>query len=334
MINFQSMVASKASRVVNAAAPARVVDFGLRRAQEMDAGMKGARACFIAGAVATSNVLAGREYGIPISGTHAHSFVMSFPTELDAFRAYAKAFPDNPTLLIDTYDTLQGARNAALVAKELEARGKRLGAVRLDSGDLCDLSKKVRKIMDDAGLNYVKIFASNDLNEYKIAELKKNGARIDGYGVGTEMITAKPTAAIPGVYKLVEDNDGAKIKLSSEKKTFPGIKQIYRAVGKDGRYSHDVLALEGEHVDAAPLLEQVVSAGSRVAPRRGLEEIRRYCLDSVAKLPVCVKEPCAGTPYRVEPSEALNGLVNELSRRYSDGIINVMGAQINAEVER
>src|SRR3989338_6955691 len=171
IINFQTMVATKANRVVNAADGAKVVDFGLRRAQEEDAAMTGARAAYIAGAVATSNVKAGKKYGIPISGTHAHSFVMSFEDEIDAFRAYVKTFPENATLLIDTYDTEQGARNAAIVAKELEAKGKRLGAVRLDSGDLTDLSIKARMILDESGLDYVRIVASNDLNEYKIEDM-------------------------------------------------------------------------------------------------------------------------------------------------------------------
>jgi nicotinate phosphoribosyltransferase len=243
-INFQTMIASKASRIVNAARGAKIVEFGLRRAQEEDAAMKGARATYLAGCVATSNVKAGKVYGIPISGTHAHSFVMSFENEIDAFRAYVKTFPNNATLLIDTYDTIEGARNAAIIGKELETKGKKLGSVRLDSGDMTELSKQVRNILDDAGLNYVKIFASNDLNEYKIDEMIKNGARIDAYGVGTEMITAKPIAAISGVYKITEDNNGAKIKLSPGKKTYPGEKQVYRVTGTDGIYQHNVLALK------------------------------------------------------------------------------------------
>src|SRR3989338_8986724 len=282
-INFQTMVATKANRVVNAAAPAKVVDFGLRRAQEMDAAMTGARAAFVGGAVATSNVLAGKTYGIPISGTQAHSFVMSFSTELEAFRAYAEAFPNRPTLLIDTYDTAQGARNAALVGKELAARGRQLGAVRLDSGDLASLSREERKILDGAGLPYVQKFASNDLNEYKIEQLRENGACIDGYGVGTEMITAKPVAAIPGVYKLVADSNGPKIKLSAGKQSYPGIKQVYRVAHADGRFSHDVLALEGEEAAGTPLLEQAVAQGKRTAPRRSLGEIRAYCLAQAAR---------------------------------------------------
>lgn len=316
-INFQTMIATKANRVVNAASPAKVIDFGLRRAQEMDAAMKGARAAFIGGAVATSNVLAGKEYRIPISGTQAHSFVMSFPTELEAFRAYAQTFPNNPTLLIDTYDTIQGARNATVVGKELEARGKRLGAIRLDSGDLAELSKQVRTVLDQSGLPYVKIVASNDLNEYKIAELKDKGARIDGYGVGTELITAKPVAAIPGVYKLVEDEDGAKIKLAEGKKSYPGRKQVYR-VEENGQFVEDILALENERVNGAPLLEVVVENGERVVPRRDLREIRTYCLEQVAKMPAQTREVNA-TPYEFRESKRLRALTDQLTNQYMKG---------------
>ncbi|MFH1917237.1 MAG: nicotinate phosphoribosyltransferase [Nanoarchaeota archaeon] len=313
-INFQTMIASKASRVVNAAGDAKVVDFGLRRAQEADAGMTGARAAYIAGAAGTSNVLAGKEYGIPIAGTMAHSFVMSFPKEIDSFRSYVSTFPDKATLLIDTYDTVQGAKNAVIVAKKLEENGHRLRAVRLDSGDLCTLSTQVRNILDIAGFGYVKILASNDLNEYKIAELRKNGARIDGYGVGTEMITAKPEAAISGVYKLVEDTSGAKIKLSSGKKTYPGRKQVYRVFSGE-TYDHDVLALEDEHIAGAPLLEAIVRDGERVVERRPLEEIRNYSLRSVARLPERVKELSAGQ-YALDISPKLSKLANTLTEHY------------------
>lgn len=319
IINFQTMIATKANRVVNAAIDARVVDFGLRRAQGEDAAMKGARAAYIGGAVATSNVKAGMDFGIPISGTHAHSFVMSFPTELEAFRAYARTFPDNATLLIDTYDTIEGTRNAAIVAKELEAKGGKLGAVRLDSGDLADLSVRVRRVLDENGLGYVKIVASNDLNEYKIEELRKRGARIDGYGVGTEMITAKPVAAVAGVYKLVEDTDGAKIKLSPDKQTLPGKKQVFRVAGADGKYLHDIIALEGEHIEGgAPLLEQVVKDGRRVAERRQLNEIRGYTLACVDRLPDALKVTRAASGlYAAEISAGLQRLAASLKERYS-----------------
>ncbi|MBU1199868.1 MAG: nicotinate phosphoribosyltransferase [Nanoarchaeota archaeon] len=318
MINYQTMIASKANRVVNAAKDAKVVDYGLRRAQEESAAMKGARAAYIGGAIGTSNVKAGKEYGIKILGTHAHSFVMSFENEIDAFRAYVKTFPNKATLLIDTYDTVEGAKNAAIVAKELEKQGDRLSAVRLDSGDLCDLSKKVRKILDERGLHYVNIVASNDLNEYKIDDMTKNGAKIDGYGVGTEMITAKPVAAIPGVYKLVEDNGGAKIKLSPDKKTYPGKKQVYRVTGADGKFSHDVLGLEYEGIAGTPLLEKVVSQGKRVTKRRTLEEIRQHALESVEKLPDHLKQVRVTEQYEMKISDGLNELIERLTQQYGN----------------
>jgi nicotinate phosphoribosyltransferase len=319
MINYQTMIASKTSRVVNAAKEAKVVDYGLRRAQEEDAAMKGARATYIGGAIGTSNVKAGKEYGIKILGTQAHSFIMSFPSEIEAFRAYVKTFPNKATLLIDTYDTIKGAKNAAIVAKELEKQGDRLSAVRLDSGDLCDLSKKVRQILDEQGLHYVNIVASNDLNEYKIEELIRNGAKINGYGVGTEMITAKPVAAIPGVYKLVEDDGGAKIKLSPEKKTYPGKKQVYRVMGADGKCSHDILGLEYEGIAGTPLLEKVVKQGRRVTARRSLDEIRQYTLECVSKLPDYLKEVRVTQHYEMKISGGLNKLIDELTAKYGDG---------------
>lgn len=318
MINFQTLIASKAHRVVHSASPAQVVDFGLRRAQEMDAAMKGARAAYLAGAVATSNVLAGKKYGIPIVGTQAHSFVMSFKEELEAFRAYARTFPDKSLLLIDTYDTIQGARNAVIVGKELDAQGKRLVGVRLDSGDLAELSKEVRAILDESNQKHAKIFASNDLNEYKIDELKRNGARIDSYGVGTEMITAKPVSAISGVYKLVEDEEGAKIKLSAEKKSYPGRKQVYR-IEENGKYVRDILALEGEQVSGTPLLEQVVKNGARVKPRRSLRETRDYCLEQISKMPADTKSTSA-MQYEINTSNGLDNLINALTARYSAGV--------------
>jgi nicotinate phosphoribosyltransferase len=318
-VNFQTMIATKANRVLNAAAPAGVLEFGLRRAQEMDAAMKGARATYLAGCSATSNVLAGKEYGIPIRGTHAHSFVMSFPTELEAFRAYVKTFPNNPTLLIDTYDPIQGAKNAAIVAKELEEQGKRLGAVRLDSRDMAQDSIVIRKMFDEQGLGYVKITASNDLNEYKITELKQRGARIESYGVGTEMITAKPIAALSGVYKLVEDEDGAKIKLAQDKVTYPGRKQVWRVLDEQGNYAYDVLALADEIFQGIPLLEKVVENGKRLTQARTLTETRQYCLGAVAKLPQTARELHA-IPYELRTSPKLDALVRELTTKYQQEV--------------
>jgi nicotinate phosphoribosyltransferase len=324
IVNFQTMIATKARRVVESAEGNAVVDFGLRRAQEETAGMKGSRAAFVGGCVATSNVKAGKEYGIPISGTHAHSFVMSFPTEIEAFRAYAKAFPNNPTLLIDTYDVMQGAKNAATVAKELEQKDKQLGAVRLDSGDLAEDSKKVREFLDQNNLQYVKIVASNDLNEYKIEELNKKGAKIDAYGVGTELITAKPVTAVAGVYKLAEDADAKgnlvpKIKLAEGKRTFPGKKQLYRERDEQGNIARYVLAVDGEldgKQGVEALLQPAVIAGLPVYANTPLTETQARVGQEVAALPAEYKGAKAQVKLRAETTPKLEALTEKLAAQY------------------
>jgi nicotinate phosphoribosyltransferase len=201
-VNLQTMIATKAARVVNAARGKAVIEFGLRREHGIDAGMKVAQCSYIAGCQGTSNVLAGFAYGIPVFGTMAHSFVMSYEQEIDAFRAFAKTFPSNSTLLIDTYDDMAGAEKAVVVAKELEKEGHKLSGVRLDSGDLAEISKKVRKLLDAKGLQYVRIFASGDLDEFKIEELRKQGAKIDAFGVGTKMGTSADKPYVDVIYKL------------------------------------------------------------------------------------------------------------------------------------
>ena len=318
IVNYQTMIASKASRIVNTAGKAKVIDFGLRRAHGADAGIKGARATYMAGVIATSNVEAGKQYGIPVSGTMAHSFVMGFTDEIDSYRAFAKTFPENTVLLIDTYDTLEGARKAAVVGKEMEAAGQRLLGVRLDSGDMEDLSQDVRQILDEAGLDYVKIVLSSDLNEYKIHDYTSEGAPVDFYGVGTEMITAKPVAALSGVYKLVEDNTGPRIKLSESKRTYPGKKQVYRIID-DGKYLYDVLELEGKNVEGEPLLMQAVKDGRLLRKTRPIEEIRSYCHDSVQRLPEEVKKVYAIKPYELHIGEELQRLTESLTQKYSNG---------------
>jgi nicotinate phosphoribosyltransferase len=335
LINFQTLIATKANRIVRAAAGAPVVDFGLRRAQGPGAGLRGARAAFIGGCVGTSNVDAGRRYGIPISGTQAHSWVMAFPNELKAFRAYAASFPENVTLLIDTYDTLQGARNAAIVAKELEAQGKRLEAVRIDSGDLAMLTGEVRTILDRDGAENVKIIGTSDLNEYKISEMVAKKVRIDGYGVGTELITGTPVAALPDVYKLVQIEDRPVIKLSSDKITYPGIKQVYRLIDDQGNYQADILALEGEKVGdgadyeifeadsnhylkAVLLLRQVISRGRRASPRESIHKTQGYAAECVSKMPPSAQKIIAPTPYASRTSPKLSKLMGDLKCKYGN----------------
>src|SRR3990170_696769 len=244
-VNLQTMIATKASRVVQAAKGKGVVEFGLRREHGVDAGMKVARCSYIAGCQGTSNVLAGMQYGIPLFGTMAHSFVMSFEKEVNAFRAFAKTFPDKSTLLIDTYNDLAGAEKAAVVAKELEAKGCKLGGVRLDSGDLAEISKKVRQLLDEKELGYVSIFASGDLDEYKIEELLRKGAKIDAFGVGTRMGTSADKPYVDVIYKLCETLSSRGefspiMKLSEGKITLPGRKQVFRRKDKKGNCAGDV----------------------------------------------------------------------------------------------
>ena len=323
-INFQSMIATKASRVVQAAQGRAVVDFSPRRDHGADAALKVARASFIGGCVGTSCTLAGQVFGIPVYGTMAHSYVMSFETELEAFRAFAEDFPNNAILLIDTYHTLQGARHAAIVAKEMEAKGYRLKGVRLDSGDLVSLSREVRKILDEEGLDYVKILLSGDLNEYKIQAILDAGGVVDFLGVGTELGTSRDAPSLGGVYKLVEDNMGPRIKLSEGKVTLPGKKQVYRILDEQGLWKEDIIALEGEEVelpgDSYPLLVKVMENGEVVYDLPSLEEIRSRCLEMVDRLPqeYGKLEAFAEDKLPVKLSPQLDVLTRRLMQEYRE----------------
>ncbi len=265
-VSFQTMVASKAARVVAAAEGRPVVEFGLRRLHGTDAGMKAARAAYIAGVGATSNVLAGMVYGIPVAGTMAHSYIATHDSELDAFRAFATQYPDS-ILLVDTYDTIEGVRNVIRLAKDADT-DFRVRAVRLDSGDLATLAAATRELLDDAGLDHVEIFASGNLDEYRIAELVRGGAPIDGFGVGTRMGVSADHPSLDTAYKLVEYAGRSRMKFSTDKSNLPGRKQVYRTE------SHDVIALHDESVDGRPLLEKVMAGGKRLPPgTRTLEQI-------------------------------------------------------------
>ncbi|OAI44001.1 hypothetical protein AYO38_10150, partial [bacterium SCGC AG-212-C10] len=294
-VSYQTAVASKAARVTLACGgraaltpspasggdgrgetPASIagrswVDFSLRRDHGGDAGLGVARAAFLAGAGATSNVLAGQRYGIPLTGTMAHSYILAFGDEAAAFRAYAEDFPGRTTLLIDTNDTVAGARIAARVAQELAMEGRAVQGVRLDSGDLAVLSREVRAILDDAGLPGLQIFVSGDLDEYRIRDLLAGGAPIDGFGVGTRLGTVADAPSLSSVYKLVEGPNGPVAKHSEGKATLPGRKQVYRQV-RDGAMDGDVLALRDEPAPegARPLLRQVIRGGERII---GAEDI-------------------------------------------------------------
>ena len=320
VMNFQTLIATKASRIVEAAQGRPVFDFGARRAHGRDAGILAARASFIGGARGTSLVLAGHYFDIPYVGTMAHKFISERPTELEAFRDYATAFPNNTTLLIDTYDTLQGTKNACIVAKEMEASGARLRAVRVDSGDLLSLSKAVRRILDAEGLDYVQIIASHELDEFRIDTLLKNGAPIDSFGVGTRLATGAnynsltgkgSTSALGGVYKLVESNGKPVGKQSLDepsKATVPGKKQIYRVIDANGAYVKDCVALWDEPIsEGQPLLIPIIQDGELVYDFPNLHDIQTRTTAELKRLPDSHKGLTEAKPYPVELDLVLRG---------------------------
>jgi len=319
-MNFSTLIATKASRVVHAAKGRSIAEFGLRRAQG-DGHLEATRATYIGGCTSTSNVLAGKTLGIPVSGTMAHSFVTSFDHEIDSYRAYADAFPKRCFLLIDTYDSIEGARKAVIVGRELEARGEKLLGVRLDSGDLRELSKHVRKILDDAGLSYVLIVASGDLNEWKIEELVNYGATIDIFGVGTELITGRPNPALDGIYKLSDVVEQGKhipkMKLSEEtvKSTLPGKKRVWRVM-ENGAFVKDIISLDDEIVDnAVQLLEHVVKKGKIICNRPSLDKIRQRAALNFLHLPDNYKILDQAPVYPVEFSRKLVELREKVVER-------------------
>jgi nicotinate phosphoribosyltransferase len=304
-LHFQSLVAAKASRCVDVARGRMLVDFGLRRTHRSAAGMRVARACYLAGFDSTSNVLAGREYGIPIAGTMAHSYVEAFGDELAAFRAYARTYPDRAILLVDTYDTVEGVRRAAVVGRELAAAGHRLAGVRLDSGDLLELARAARAILDEAGLRETTVFASGGLDEHDVAALLEAGAPIDGFGVGSKISTVADSPFLDMAYKLVAFDGRPTLKLSTAKATLPGAKQVWRVAGPDGSHAGDVLGLAAEDGPAGgePLLVPVMEGGRRLASG-SLADARERCTAQRAALPVRHRT-LAAEPYPVEVSAAL-----------------------------
>jgi len=319
-INLQTMIATKVSRVVHAAAGRPIIEFGLRREQGIDAGIKVARCSYIAGCAGTSNILAGFEYGIPVFGTMAHSFIMSFEKEIEAFRAFTKTFPEKSTLLIDTYNDMAAAEKAALIAKDLEAKGYKLEGVRIDSGDIAETSKKIRALLDNKGLEYVKVFASGDLDEYRIAELLVKSAQIDSFGVGTRMGTSADNPYLDVIYKLSEilnDNDKFLpiMKLSEGKNTLPGRKQVFRFKDKQGNYIKDVIALAEENFNGDPLLIKVMEKGRSIFDPPTLEDIRKRASENLSFLPPEYKQINNPPAYPVQLSDALKSLVTRLERQ-------------------
>lgn len=355
LVNHQSLIATKAYRVVHAAQGDGVMEFGLRRAQGPDAGIYGARAAVIAGCIGTSNVYAGQKFHMPVLGTHAHSWIMSFPTELEAFKTYARLYPNNCILLVDTYDTLKsGVKNAILCYDAMKEEGitlKRFG-IRLDSGDLAYLSKKARKMLDEAGYPDAIISASNDLDENLIASLKAQGACITSWGVGTNLITSESQPSFGGVYKLAAtySDEGQwvpKIKLSenSEKITNPGNKQIYRIIEKDsGKVFADYIALEEERFSEAedlvlfdpidtwkkstlkggsyemrPLLVPIFLGGKLVYNCPSVEEIKAHCKKEQESLWEECRRLTNPHAVHVDLSDKLYEMKTQLLTQYSRG---------------
>jgi len=312
-VQLQTMVASKAARCFTAASGRGLVDFSLRRTQGLATGVKVARASYLAGFEATSNVLAGKEYGISIAGTMAHSYVEAFPSEFDAFRAYARSFPDSAVLLVDTYDALEGARRAAVVGQELAAEGHRLRGVRIDSGDLVSLSRAARRILDEAGLASTIIIASGGLDEYAVEQAVAADAPIDSFGVGTRMGVSADAPHLDLVYKLVAANGRPTLKLSADKATWPAAKQVWRRPAAP--YDGDWIGLHDEPapVGREPLLADVMADGRRLGPAPTLEEARTRCRDSLAALPLECRRLDNPAGYRVRFTEALVALRRELA---------------------
>jgi nicotinate phosphoribosyltransferase len=311
-VHLQTLLASKAVRVVLAAGGRPVVDFGLRRMHGVDAGLKSARAFHVAGVHATSNVLAGKLYGVQVSGTMAHSYVQAWNSELDAFRAFARQYPGT-TLLVDTYDTIEGVRTVVRLAQE-SGEDFKVGAVRLDSGDLVGLAREARAILDAAGLGAVKIFASGGLDEYRIEHLLAGGAPIDAFGVGTAMGVSADAPALDIAYKLVEYDGRPRLKRSTGKTLLPGAKQVFRRY-ENGEAVRDTLARAGESLPGRPLLQPVMRGGRRhPAAAVPLDEIREYAAREVRALPERLRRiETASPPFPVEVSAALRALDRDLA---------------------
>lgn len=320
IIGFQSLIATKASRIVEVAGGRAVVDFGARRAHSPEAGVLAGRASYIGGCIGSSNTETGFRYGIPVFGTAAHSWVQAFPSEREAFAKLQKLLGDATAYLIDTYDTIQGARSAA-------ALGPPLWGVRLDSGNLVELSWEVRKILDDAGLKSAKIMATSDLNEYKILEFAAAGAPIDAFGVGTDLATSADSPTLGVVYKLVELNGRFTAKFSEDKHTLPGSKQVFRFS------DHDVIGCSWECLGCGPdepeakaLLRPVMLGGELIEPLPSAAAARAYAADCIKRLPTAIRSLFdTGQEYRVEQSHELLALYEKvqdenrlLRRRYAD----------------
>jgi nicotinate phosphoribosyltransferase len=315
ILHFQSLIAAKAARMVLVAPNKLLIDFGLRRAHGADAGLIAARASYIAGFAGTATVLAEKEFGIPIYGTMAHSFVQAFDDETAAFESFARARPENLVVLIDTYDTEAAARKVVALAPRLKAAGITIHGVRLDSGDLVALSKTVRRILDAGGLADVTIFASGGIDEEVLAAFAHERAPIDGMGIGTSLATSSDAPALDCAYKLQEYAGLPRRKRSAGKATWPGRKQVWRRYGADGRMAGDVLSLEDDSQRGVPLLRPAIKSGERIRPQPTLAEIRAHAARELACLPEPLRRLEPGASYPVQVADVLVRLAAEVDRR-------------------
>ncbi|MHB1556925.1 MAG: nicotinate phosphoribosyltransferase [Isosphaeraceae bacterium] len=305
---YPTLVASKAARIVSVAGGRTLLEYGARRGHGPHAGFLAARAAYIAGFAGTSQAEAARLLGIPASGTMAHSWVQAFPDEASAFATFARTFGGSSTLLVDTYDTLEGVRRAAAIEPPIPA-------IRLDSGDLDDLARRARAILDENNRSGVKIMASGDLDEHRIAALVQAGAPVDGFGVGTELITSRDAPALGMVYKLVELDGEGKYKLSPAKKTYPMAKQVYRRRDVDGRFAGDHVTRADEAADGEPLLVPIVRGGRLVGPLPTLDAIRARCREQLAALPDRLRPLDARPDYPITYSDRLEADARRLMSR-------------------
>jgi nicotinate phosphoribosyltransferase len=315
ILHLQSLIASKAARMMLAAPGKLLVDFGLRRAHGSEAGLMAARASYIAGFAGTATVLAGERFGIPMFGTMAHSFIQTYDDETAAFEDFAQSRPEHLTLLIDSYDTEAAARKVVALAPRLKARGITIRNVRLDSGDLIALSKAVRRILDAGGLTGVGIFASGGLDEDRLAAMLQAAAPIDGFGIGTSLTTSSDVPALDCVYKLQEYAGLARRKRSTGKATWPGRKQVWRRFGPDGRMAGDILSIENDDQSGEPLIRAVMRGGRRVAPSPTLAEIRARAAADLARLPEPLRRLKSDGAYPVRMADALTQLATDVDSR-------------------
>lgn len=315
LVHFQTLIASKAARMVLAAPGKTLVDFGLRRAHGAEAGLLAARACYVAGFAGSATVLAHRAFGVPVYGTMAHSFVQAHDDEIASFESFARSRPQSVVLLVDTYDTEAGAEKVVRLAPRLRRDGIKVDGVRLDSGDLAEHAFKVRRILDAGGLTEAKIFASGGVDEDLLKRHAEAGAPIDGYGIGSALTTSSDAAALDCAYKLQEYAGLARRKHSEGKATWPGRKQVFRRRAADGTMAGDVLTVDGEVGEGEALIRPAMRDGRRVAPAPDLEAVRAHAARELARLPEPLRRLEPGATYPVEVAPALRSLADQVDAR-------------------